>query len=568
MKSAAIIGCGRPPESFQNHKVGWGIAYAHADGYREAFPDVELSAVDPNPENLAAFAGKYNIPPARQFASTEALYAATTPDAVSVCTWPALHVSQAVDAVRRGVRAVTVEKPLGLDVMQVRDLEEAVRGAGGKSRVAVAHQRRYEAAYERARDLLRSGAIGTKLVLEARVGEDWDVLSWTVHWFDMANFFFGGPPKSILAGVDHHGDRRYGHAVERGSVVFADYGGDRQATFITGPAALPTFGVTVRGDAGMMVVGDSIKLWTTRGYEEVKPPAAPFGNAFAALFTDLWQSTRGGPASRCDLSQCAAATEMAYAAHESARTDRRVALPLETWFAPLEVMQNPARPAAAPGPKKIALIADGHHEWPTASMSGREGLVDALRALGHDVTLLDARQPLPAGALDGADVLALYHTQQKAEASHKAAIGQWLARGKPVLVSHCGIGAYADWPEFRAAIGRYWVWGGEPELTSMHPHVPVTIRVDDADGFDVPWSGAYLPTDEQYRRLGGSAEVCPLATAIAPDGGEQLYAWQVTAHPNVVVWLPGHRRDMFTLDAIRDGLAASLRLACAAGRRG
>ena len=65
-----------------------------------------------------------------------------------------------------------------------------------------------------------------------------------------------------------------------------------------------------------------------------------------------------------------------------------------------------------------------------------------------------------------------------------------------------------------------------------------------------------------YQNLGEAASVVPLVTAVAPDGARQAYAWQVREHPNVVVWLPGHRRDMFALEVVRDGLAASIALAC------
>ncbi len=558
MNTAAVIGCGRPG-SPQGGKVGWGIAYAHAEGYRDAFPDVTLHAVDPNADNLAAFGLAHGIPASRLFASTEALYDTIVPDAVSICTWPPLHVPQAIDAARRGVKAIAVEKPLGVDGYQIHELIGVTRATG--ARVAVAHQRRYEPWFVKARELIQQAVIGDRLVIEARVGDDWDMLSWTVHWFDMANFLFDAQPQWILAGLDHQNQHRYGHAVEQASIVLAHYDEHRQAMFITGPPALPHAGVTVRGDRGMLVIEPHLKLWTTDGYRQVTCDAMPFAHTFAALLSDLWQSSPDRPC-RCDLLQCAPATLMAFAAHESARTQRRVAWPLQTWFAPLEVMQHPPVYGEVT-PLRIALLADGHQQWPRVSMSGREGLRDALESLGHHVTVLDAAADLADNALDEADALVLYHTQQQARASHRAVVGPWFESGRPVVVSHCGIGAYADWPQFRRWIGRYWVWSGEASPPSRHPHVPCTIRVDDAQRFPVPWREAWLPTDEMYQGLGEASLVRVLATAVSPDGQEQAYAWQVIEHPHVVGWLPGHRRDMFALEATRDGLAAALQLAVA-----
>jgi hypothetical protein len=178
------------------------------------------------------------------------------------------------------------------------------------------------------------------------------------------------------------------------------------------------------------------------------------------------------------------------------------------------------------------------------------------------VTNFEAADELPANAFDGVDVLVLYHTQRKTRDSHRQLVGKWVASGKPVVVSHCGIGAYPDWQDFRRWTGLYWVWGGEPNPPSWHPHVSCELSVDDSR-FDVPWTGAWLPIDEVYQRLGEGSAIKPLVTATAPDGTKQTYGWQVTNQPNVVVWLPGHRRDMFALPVVRDGLKAAIRMSVA-----
>ena len=550
MKSAAIIGCGRAPTNMNGLKVGWGIARAHAHGYREAFKDIRLYAVDINEENLRAFAQSHGIAPGDCFTSTDELYAAVKPDAVSVCTWPALHVPQSLEAIERGVPAVICEKPLGVDNHEILKLIEA---AGRKqAKVAVAHQRRYEAPYVEAKRLIDSGALGEKLTFEGRVGDDWDILSWTVHWFDMANYFFGTSPKSMLAGVNHQNDRRYGQAVERASVIYGEYDGGREAIFITGPGG--GAGVSVRGERGMLVVGNNIRLWTEEGFKEIKPPAMPLG-AFGSLFDDLWKSVGNGGVSRCGIEKTAAATQMAYAAHESARTATKVMMPMQTMFAPLEVMQH--RPKPAGDSLAITLLADAHFPWPDAQASGRRGLIGALEALGHRVKVVQVENSEPTEAdLAGADVLALYHTQTKSSPQTRSLLDQWITAGKPVLVSHCGIGAYPDWAELRKYMGQYWVWHNEPLPPSEHPHLPVMLEVAD-DAFGVSWKNAWLPKDEVYTKLGVAGPTRTLLTAKA-DGLNVPYAWQTIAYPNVVTFLPGHRADMFELDAIRDGLAASL----------
>lgn len=566
MKTAAIIGCGRKPQSF-GHKVGWGIAHAHAAGYRDAFPGVAFCAVDVNRENLDAFAEEYAIPRDLRFESTKAMYDAVVPDAVSVCTWPTVHAAQTIEAAERGVKAITCEKPLAVDGEEIAAMLGACRRKG--ARLAVAHQRCYQPAFERLRELVNAGEIGRRIVFHGRVGDDWDVLSWTTHWFDMANFVFDAAPEWVLAGVQHTGQRRYGHAVEDASNVLAQYPGDRQALFVTGPNALPTFGVTVQGDAGLIQVENEATLHVyTRGGYRAETPAAPpeFHGAYASLFADLWRSVNGGPASRCDAERCAAATLMAFATHESARTAKKVALGATPRFAPLEVMEHVAQPAHGKL-GKVLLIADQHHLDEATGLSGRDGVLRALQSMSEDVRLVDPKDDPTDADTAWADLLVIYHTRLDATAEAKRVLGAWFAAGRPVVVSHCGIGAYPDWAEYRGWIGRYWVWGHEATAdrpASGHPHVPCEVEVVDA-AFGVPWRMAWIPRDEVYRSLGEASATRVLAWAKAEDWKEPV-AWATAAHPNVVTWLPGHRQDVWDLATLRDGLHAAGAMAMRAGR--
>jgi len=108
--SAAVIGCGK----FNPGKEGWAIGHTHAEAYMLANPSIRLLGVDPNPENLAAFGKRFGVVAEDLFASTEALYAALTPDVVSVCTWPKLHAEQVIEAAMNGVRGILCEKPMAL----------------------------------------------------------------------------------------------------------------------------------------------------------------------------------------------------------------------------------------------------------------------------------------------------------------------------------------------------------------------------------------------------------------------------------------------------------------------
>lgn len=546
--NVAVIGTGKRSTG----KEGWAIGHAHGLGWLNCGFDVRLHGVDLSPENLAAFGERFHLPASQLFTSTDAFYAAVKADFVSICTWPALHAPMVIDAANRGVRGVLCEKPLALDLGEMKQMRRVCADKG--TRLAVAHQRRYELRYQSAHRLLREGAIGpAPWVVECRVGDDWDILSWTVHWFDMVNFLLGAAPKWVLAGGDVTGQRRYQHAVENASVIFADYAGDHQAIFVTGPSG---YGITIRGSAGMMQVEPELKLWNESGFSKPVASAKEFHLSYAALMKELVQGAGNETPILCGIENCFAATEFAYAAHESMRTQRKVALPLTTQFAPLEVMTRGTKPRTL---GHVVLVADVHHFEADTGQSGRDGLVEAVQALqpaSFKLVKAEERELRPED-LVGADLLLIYHTQRQSTPAARQALEQWVGAGKPLVILHCGIGAYSDWQTFRDWSGLYWVWGDEKAPRhSGHPHEPSVIEITDPS-FNVPWSEAWLPKDEVYIDLGQAKDVRMLATArrgahVSPA------AWQSTVHPNIAVWAPGHRADIWRIESMRQGLAATI----------
>jgi predicted dehydrogenase len=260
MKTIAIIGCGKRGTA----KEGWAIGHAHANGYLNCGHDIKLLGVDLSPENLQAFGEAFELPEEQLFSSTDALYEACTPDVVSICTWPALHHPMVMEAIEKGVKGIACEKPLALDTQQIREIENKAAETGTK--IVVAHQRRcdnYAAAFKQ---IVDEKLLGDNLQAIGEVGDGWDILSWTTHWFDMANYLFDGPPASILAGMDIRDSRRYQHAVEDSSLIRADYGERGSALFITGPGTGASF--RLRGDEGMARI-DKASNWPP------SPAAAP-----------------------------------------------------------------------------------------------------------------------------------------------------------------------------------------------------------------------------------------------------------------------------------------------------
>jgi predicted dehydrogenase len=122
---------------------------------------VELTAVvDANPET-AELAAKHG---AAFHTSLEALFAGTEVDGVLLATPNAMHASQGIACVERGLH-VLVEKPFATDVEEARALVEA--GKKNNIPILAGQYRRFNTQVETARDIVRSGAIGDLIGVSA-----------------------------------------------------------------------------------------------------------------------------------------------------------------------------------------------------------------------------------------------------------------------------------------------------------------------------------------------------------------------------------------------------------------
>lgn len=541
----AIIGCGRN----RGGKEGFGIAYQHATAWRNADPSCRILAVDINKDNLESFATTYNLPKENLFLSTADLYTFVTPDVVSVCTWPGLHAGMVVEAANAGVKTILCEKPMALNMLEVNHMLAVCKEKG--THLAVTHQRRFNPYFMAVKDLLNGGALEGPYVLEFRVSDGWDILSWTTHWFDQANFLLGRTPEWVMAGADFSGERRYGHAVENSSVVLAQYG-EHQAIFITGPDHAHPFPLVVRGKNGFVQVFEyqPAMLFTP---EKVGPLTSVFEienlcqQGLNDIIKDIYLSLKESRPLRYDAADYASATEIAYAVHESARTQKKITLPLEAQYAPLELLAR--SPKTKLWGKKVLLYADEHY-----GSGGREGIAEfLLEVTGQAPVMLDAATtPLETKHLADIDILCLYHTQAEATEETRSALTKWVEQGRPLALLHAALGAYPEWDTYKKWAGRVWKWG-----SSSHPYEPATLQSTETDPLALGWYEAWLPADEVYIGLEDTAPTVECLTATIPQGHYPA-AWKSSTYPNIVVWMPGHRKDAWRVPAIRQGLEALL----------
>src|SRR4051812_22186384 len=124
-----------------------------------------VAAIEANPA-LAGFAAEHGLAFTTDFA---AVLRDPEIDAVILCTPHTLHAEQVLAAAAAG-KHVFCEKPLALTRADAERSVEACRKAGVT--LGIGHERRYEAAIGEARRLVREGALGTIMHVEANFSHD------------------------------------------------------------------------------------------------------------------------------------------------------------------------------------------------------------------------------------------------------------------------------------------------------------------------------------------------------------------------------------------------------------
>ncbi|WP_429798334.1 Gfo/Idh/MocA family protein [Brachybacterium kimchii] len=142
--------------------LGW-MGRLHASSYRNLaarYPELGLAprlvcAADPLPENQRAARAQFGFE--RAVDDVEEMLADPEVDVVSIATPNFLHRDVALPAARAG-KPFWIEKPMGVDAAQSREIHEAARAAGVAT--AVGFNYRHAPAVEHLRALVAAGRLG------------------------------------------------------------------------------------------------------------------------------------------------------------------------------------------------------------------------------------------------------------------------------------------------------------------------------------------------------------------------------------------------------------------------
>ena len=279
------------------------FAHVHAPNYAAALGglgSVEFVGVsDDDAERGREAADGYGV---RFFRSAEELFGAV--DAVVVCSENRRHAEGVIPALRAGVD-VLCEKPISTTVEDAREMIRVSEQTG--CRLGIAFPVRHAPAIRRAREVVRSGAIGRVLAvngtnhgqapggwfLDPEMSGGGAVMDHTVHVADTLRFVLGVEVKSVYAEV---GTFFGAESVDDAGILTLELeGGVADGAFATVDpswsrgAGYPTWGdftLRITGSSGVLDVDAFSRSLTTFDHEAGRTVWTPAGEDPNRLMLD------------------------------------------------------------------------------------------------------------------------------------------------------------------------------------------------------------------------------------------------------------------------------------------
>ncbi|MFN3152413.1 Gfo/Idh/MocA family protein [Bremerella sp.] len=278
-------------------KVRWGVLSTAKIGTVKVIPGMQkgqfcevAGIASRSLENAQAAADQLNIPKA--YGSYEALLEDPEIDAVYIPLPNHMHVPWAIKAIQAG-KHVLCEKPIGLSVEEARHLAD-VAYQHPNLKVMEAFMYRHHPQWQKAREIVRQGGIGTPATIQCffsyfnnnpsdiRNNPDWGgggIMDIGCYPISLSRFILEGEPEKVIASVTR--DEEFKTDVV--SSVMIDFGG-LMSTFTCGTKIVPYQRVNIFGTEGRVEIEIPFNappdkpciLWHQEGEEitEIELPVA------------------------------------------------------------------------------------------------------------------------------------------------------------------------------------------------------------------------------------------------------------------------------------------------------
>jgi predicted dehydrogenase len=346
------------------------VSSIHAEALR-ACPQAELRAVaSPTPGHAQAFAKRFSIP--HPLTDYKRMLAMPEIDMVVVGAPNDLHCAITLEAATAG-KHVVMEKPLCLNLAEADRMIAACRKSNVK--LMYAEQLCFAPKYVRLKQLLDRGALGRPILVKQSEKHDgphaahfWDVersgggvtMDMGCHAIEFFRWMLGRPKiQSVYAQMSTsvHGDRTRGEdnvililELEGGATALAEVSWTKQGGMDDRAEVHGAQGVAYAD----LLHGNAIETYSAVGYDYAVEKAGSTKGWSFTIYEEAWNY--GFHAEMAHFVDCVqndrkplvtgedgrAVLEAVFAAYESARTGRKVALPFESnarkpidhWWAP------------------------------------------------------------------------------------------------------------------------------------------------------------------------------------------------------------------------------------------
>ncbi|MCL1864901.1 MAG: Gfo/Idh/MocA family oxidoreductase [Spirochaetes bacterium] len=298
-KEISLIGCGRIGFILENDKLR-NKPCTHFGGASSAGLKF-TSACDINRDRLKKFGLKANIRDSGLFTDYKTLLKNRTPDLLVISTWTNTHGDIALQAIDRGVKIIVLEKPAASSLTLTKKIISESKK--NNCSIIVNHERRFDARYNKVKDMIDRGTIGDIKTVNARMltgpyrGKSYieegggPLLHDGTHLVDIIRFFFGDI--AAVQGEFKRYTRSYGFEdsasawlqSKDGVDIFLEAGGGRKYF---------QFELEIWGTEGKILIGNGYnrlfmkkksKLYTGfNDLHETKFPAVNQKNCFTELY--------------------------------------------------------------------------------------------------------------------------------------------------------------------------------------------------------------------------------------------------------------------------------------------
>lgn len=180
----AVIGCGRIGCGF-DEKSDLHNPKTHAGSYFTN-PKTKLVALcDVDKSKLEKFGKKFHVD--NLYTDTKEMFSKENLDCVSICTLVDTHLVLVEEAIRFGVKAIFLEKPISDSLQNAHKIVKLCKK--NKVTLIIDHQRRFDPVYHSVQSFIKKKKLGNLQLVDIYYGAG--IANTCSHIFDVLRMFFG-----------------------------------------------------------------------------------------------------------------------------------------------------------------------------------------------------------------------------------------------------------------------------------------------------------------------------------------------------------------------------------------